>query len=122
MPYTPINDGDSGLTARTNLNGMLQELYESIPVVARLKNILVNTNQVIAPNTKVVSIDVAGIAGAPVLRIGLTPNGTDFLEDTPIGNLYPVVPDYWSQNGDTIYYTISGGTVNIRIGLILNFF
>lgn len=122
MPYTPINDGDSGLTVRTNLNSMLQELYNNLPSVIAIKNANVNTNQVIAANSKVTTIDLAGVGGAPTVRIGLTPNGQEILPDTQIGNLQPVVPDYYSANGDTLYFTISGGVVNIRIGLILNYF
>jgi hypothetical protein len=112
----------SGQAALDVINNNFTELYNSIPVVLRLKNVLANTQQAIAANTKIVTIDIAGIAGAPTMRIGLTPNGTEIMDDTPIGNLVPVVPDYYAADASILYFTIAGGTVNIRIGLILNFF
>lgn len=115
----------NGQQASDIINGNFSELYASLPVPIRLKNVNVNTNQLIAANTKIVAIDISGTAGAPVLRVGLTPNGTELLPDTPIGNTYPLEPNYYSAAGDTLYFTISGpagSTVSIRITQILNFY
>jgi hypothetical protein len=117
-----INDGDSGLTTRNNLNNMFTELYANIAQPLRLPGISGNTNQAMAADTFIKAISVSGIAGAPILRIGITPNGTELLPDTAIGNSLPIDTEYYFQNAGTLYFTLSGGTINVRIDYIPGYY
>lgn len=119
-----INNGDSGLTVRTALNSMTQELYDSITVPIRMKNIQANAMQAIAADTQVLKVSVVGTAGAPTIRIGTTPNGTEILPDTAIGAQFPpiIAEQYFGAAGN-VYITFSAaGTILVRIDVILNYY
>lgn len=115
-------DVTNGEQAADIINGNFTELYNSLTVPIKLKNVQANTQQAIAANTKVLTIDISGTAGSPTLRIGTTPNGIEIMDDTEIGNSQPVNVDLYFPDAGTIYFTLSGGTVSIRIAVILNFF
>lgn len=117
-----INNLESGLLVRNALNAMFTELYSNIAQPIRKPGIAGNTTQDMAADTYVSDIAVSGIAGAPILRIGITPNGQELLPDTAVGNSLPVQTDYYFQNAGTLYFTLSGGTINIRIDYIPNYY
>jgi hypothetical protein len=114
--------GDAALLV---INGNFTELYNNLPQVYKLPGISVNTQQAIAANTMVKNISISGTAGAPVLRIGITPNGEQILPDTPIGNSLPDTVMQYYQDAGFVYFTISGpagSTVSIRIEYQENYY
>lgn len=124
MPRIPINNGDSGLTVRNAINSMTQELYASLTVPIRMKNVQANAAQAIPADSQVMKISVVGTAGAPTIRIGITPNGQELLPDTAIGAQFPpiITEEYFPADGN-IYITFSNaGTILVRIDAILNYY
>lgn len=122
MGQTTINDGDSGLVVRTALNTMFGELYSALIVPTKIEGITGNTSQSIAANSYIDYLAITATAGSPTIRIGTTPNGTEICPDIEPGNFSSItVQEYFSTNS-TLYITLSGGTVNLRIGLLNNFF
>lgn len=124
MGRIAINNGDSGLVVRNAINGMTQELYDSLTVPIRMKNVQANAMQAIAADTQVLKISVVGTAGAPIIRIGITPNGQELLPDTAIGAQFPpiITEQYFAAAGN-IYITFSqAGTILVRIDAILNYY
>lgn len=112
----------TGQAALTVINGNFTELYENLPQVAKLPGISINTTQAFDADTMVTFIALSGTAGAPVVRIGLTPNGQELLPDTAIGNSQPVnVGQYFPAAGN-IYFTVTLGTVSIRIEYTENYY
>lgn len=112
----------TGQAALNVINGNFTELYGNLQPPVKLLGVNANTQQAIPAGAKVVGISISGTAGAPVLRIGITANGTEILPDTSIGNSQDVQPDEYFQNAGNLYFTLSGGTVNIRIDIIPNFY
>lgn len=111
-----------GTDAAAIINGNFSELYGALQPPVKLNGVNVNTQQPLLANSKVIEIDMSGTAGAPLVRIGLTPNGQEILPDTLIGNSQPVEPGYYSQNGDTLYFTVTGGTISVRMVIINNYY
>lgn len=120
-----ITEDMRGDTALLVINGNFTELYDNLPTVYKLPGIQVNTQQAIAANVMVKNIDLSGTAGAPVMRIGTTPNGEQILPDSPIGNSFPVEAMQYFDAAGIIYFTISGpagSTVSIRIEYQANYY
>lgn len=112
----------TGQAALNVLNSNFTELYSNLPQVLKLPGVSVNTAQAINADTMVTLIAMSGTAGAPIVRIGLTPNGTEILPDTAIGNSQPdIVTQYFPAAG-TLYFTVSGGTISIRIEFTPNYY
>lgn len=105
----------TGEAALEVINGNFTELYENLPTTYKLPGIAVNTQQAIDANTMIKEISLSGTAGAPVVRIGTTPNGEDILPDTQVGNSLPILQRVYFPNAGNLYFTISDGTVSIRI-------
>lgn len=100
------------------INGNFSELYGNLPETYKLPGTLVNTQQAIVANTMVKNISLSGTAGAPIMRIGITPNGEELLPDSPIGNSFPVNAMQYFPDDGFLYFTISGpagSAVSIRI-------
>lgn len=104
-----------GEDALTVLNSNFTELYASIVAPWKLPGVSANTMQAVASDTMVTNISISGTAGAPVMRIGITPNGTEIMPDVSIGNSQLITADEYFQGAGNLYFTVSGGTVNIRI-------
>lgn len=124
MARIVINNGEDGLDVRNAINSMTQELYDSITVPIRMKNVQANAIQAIAGDTWVDKISVVGVAGAPVIRIGIIPNGQEILPDSPIGANFPPITaqQYFAADGN-IYITFSAaGTILVRMDVILNYY
>lgn len=123
MSQTIINNGDSGLTVRENLNNMFTELYGAFTIPIKLEGITGNAQQAIAANTWVEQLSVITTAGSPTIRIGTTPNGTDILEDTTSATVATASIKQYFGSATTFYITMTGtGTVNIRIDILTNYF
>lgn len=61
------------------------------------------------------------ISGSPTIKVGSAPNGNDILDVTNIGILLPFEMNEYCENQTTFYFTISGGTINIRIDFQVNY-
>lgn len=122
MAQQTINNGDTGLAVRTALNGMFGELYGALVIPLKLTGVNANTNQDIPDNTFLQDIFISATVGTPTLRIGTTPNGTDIMPDTAPGSFSQVSVQQYIATATTLYITISGGTVNIRFGVLNNFY
>jgi hypothetical protein len=124
MAQVTINDGDTGLNVRNALNGMFTELYGNITQPLKFKGQAANFSTTIPANTFVSALFVALAAGGPVtVRIGLTPNGTEISGDiSPDGTGLEVGANQNFPVDTLLYFTITGGMVNIRINVIPNFY
>jgi hypothetical protein len=122
MAKITINNGDSGLVVRNALNNMFTELYSAITSPLKLNNISVNTEQVILANSYIGDIYITKKTGTPTIRIGTTPNGQDVVPEVSPGTLSQVTYQDYVSADTTLYITITGGAVDIRIGVLYNFF
>lgn len=122
MSQQIVNNGEAGVDARTAINSNFTELYSSLVLPLKLAGVNANTSQPIAANTFVQDIFISASAGTPLLRIGTTPNGTDIMPDTTPGSFAQVSVQEYFASLTTLYITISGGTVNIRINVLNNFY
>ena len=124
MSQVIINNGDSGLITRENLNNMFTELYGALLVPIKLEGVTGGTTQAIAANTFVQQISLITVSGSPTIRIGTTPNGTDILPDTTSATISLTTLQQYFASAKTFYITMSSGsgTVNIRMDVIENYF
>lgn len=122
MSQTFINNNDPGLDVRNTLNFMFTEIYASIIVPIKIPGVNLNTVQTIPFNTWLNQIIVATTAGGPTLRIGTTANGTELCDDTLVGAYFRIPAGLYFPNNQDIYFTISGGVINVRIDVIPNYF
>jgi len=74
-----------------------------------------NITQAISANTWIDKISIFQAGGAPVVRIGTTPNGEDVMTDATVTTYAQVKPEVYTLAGNTLYFTINGGSVDIRI-------
>lgn len=112
----------TGQDALNVINGNFTELYANLPQVTKLPGVIANTIQAIDADTMVSLIAMSGTAGAPIVRIGITPNGTEILPDTAIGNNQPVDANQYFPAAGSIYFTVAGGTISIRIEYTENYY
>lgn len=122
MAQVTINNNDSGLTVRNALNGMFTEIYSTIIVPIKLAGVNVNTIQAILANTFVNKISMSKTAGNPLVRIGSAPNGEQYFAETLIGGFNEALLDAYFAGNTNLYITVSGGTINMRIDVIPNFY
>jgi hypothetical protein len=109
-----INNGDSGLDVRNALNSMFYELYANTIVPVKFLNQTGAFTQVIPANTWVERIIVLPQSGTPTIEIGTTLDGSDVLSPTLIGNSLPLMIQEYFTNETVLYFTVSGGNVNLR--------
>lgn len=125
MAQIPIINGQSGLVVRTSLNTMLTELYGSIITAFKVPGQNATFQLVIPGNTKVHTIDVALANGSDhgLVRIGSTPNGTQYTEDIdPDGKGREVSIEEYFPVQTILYITIATATYNFRINQEENFY
>jgi len=124
MPFQTIQNGESGLNVRNALNGMLQELYNSIATPVKLPGENVNFTQVFPANTKLQQVSMVALEGTPTIRVGTTPNGHDLVEDTVVDQSNDYVLQYYCKQATTVYFTfVQGpGTISARVDVINNYY
>lgn len=125
MAQQIITLGERGDAALSAINGNFTELYSTITQPLKFKLQAANFQPTIPANTYVDAIFVALANGSDpaTVRIGTTPNGTELSEDfTPDGTGQEVDIKENFPVDTIIYFTISGGTVNIRVNIIPNFY
>jgi hypothetical protein len=122
MAQIPINNGQTGLVVRNALNDMFTEIYDSISSPLRLNGINSNTQKLIPANTFLQGIYIRATEGAPTLRIGTTPNGQEICPDVQPGDFLSVLVQQYVNGGLSLYFTLSGGRINVRFDAIQKFF
>jgi len=124
MSQIIINNGDSGLTVRNNLNSMFTELYGALIVPLKIPGINANYTQSIPANTYISKISLTATGGTPLVRIGTYPNGNDLMDDTIIGNSQIVNPGLYCGTVTPIYITISGpgAVISARFDVSYNYY
>ena len=119
---TIINNGDSGLNSRNAINANFTEIYGALVIPTRIQNVNSNTQFAVIANTFIEYIAFSTISGNPVVRVGTTPNGFEISSDINPGNFNLISLQQYFQVSTILYFTISGGAVNARVGLINNFY
>lgn len=86
----------------------------------KLQNKSTNTSCTVDANTYIKGILAVQNSGTPTLKIGKTPNGEEVMPQTNIvGSMpFPYVEHLTSQT--TLYLTISGGNISVRIDISTN--
>lgn len=125
MGQITINNGDSGLVVRNALNGMFTELYGSIVTAIKIPGQNVTFMYSVPGNTFIHDIFIALANGSDpaTVRLGSTPNGTEYTEDIEpsAAGLQVSLQQYFGVQ-TPVYITISGGTLNFRINQEANFY
>jgi hypothetical protein len=122
MAQQQINNGESGLSVRDKLNGMFNELYTSLILPMKYTGVSNNTILALPANSYVKAIFLSKIDDAPIVRLGTTPNGQDLMPDTYIDDFNQVTVEQYFANPSSLYITISGGEMNIRVDILYNFY
>lgn len=122
MAQQILNNGEGGLVIRNKLNGMFNELYGAIILPLRISNVNSNTQQTIAGNAYLQAIYITATDNNPTIRIGLTPNGQEVLEDIQPGSFIQLNVEQYFSEATQLYISISGGTLNIRFAIINDFY
>jgi hypothetical protein len=87
----------------------------------KLYNQTLGFSQAIGANSMVTGLFFTIVSGTPSVAVGTTVGGTDILESTLItGDMSVAIQQYFAANG-YIYFTSSGGNVDVRIDLISDF-
>ena len=113
---TTPNDGtgDTAYAMSGKINDNFNELYTALNPPIVLSNKTGSVSQVIANKTSVSKMYFSRVSGAPSVICGTTPGGTDVFEAiTDFSS--PILVDRYFATSVTIYFTISGGNVNIQI-------
>ena len=123
MAQQVLTIGESGLNALNAINSNFTELYGVIILPIKLPGVAANTTQDIPANSFINDVFLFPASGTPTVRIGTAPNGTDLMPDTVINSFSQATIQQYFANDTTIYITITGGgSVNIRINIIYNFY
>jgi hypothetical protein len=123
MARVNIDNGESGLNVRNALNNMFTELYGSITVPVKIPGISANSTYIVPADSFVGVISATTASGTPTLRIGTTPNGQEIMADQLVGTLAQAMPNEYFAADTILYFTITGGgTVNIRMDILNDYF
>jgi hypothetical protein len=79
-----------------------------------------NYTQAIQANSFIKNIYLKAVSGTPIVYIGISPGSNDVLESQTV-TFQPINTDQYFANAGNLYFTVTGGTINIRIELIPNF-
>jgi len=121
MARTIINNGDSGLTVRNALNSMTSDLYAGVIMPLKYANQSSNFTASIAADTWVEQIFVTPQSGVPDIKIGTSLGGNEILDTSLVSSYLPIPTQQYFPSATTLYFTPSGGAVNVRIDLITSY-
>jgi len=121
--YVPIN-----LPDMSSPTGFKTWLIKSTDLVAgagavplKLQNLSINTSQMLPADSWIEKFSITPVSGSPVIKIGLTSNGSEILDSTTVSELIPLIYQQYIASDTTFYFSISGGVVNIRIDFQINY-
>ena len=118
---TTINNGDSGLIIRGQLNSMFTELYGSIPIPIKLSGVSSNITQAIAANSFIDSIIIKVTSGTPTINLGTSSGGGDLIITSLVSGTNEYIIGQQLDSSATLYINVSGGTVSVRINLTTSY-
>jgi len=112
--FGPVNAAISAL--QTAVNAGVQTDYETGQSS--------NFTKVFAAFTKIESIDFRHISASPLVKIGTTPGGDEILPELPVpsGEHLNNYLGKSYESGQTIYISISGGSVDVAFNYRSNYF
>lgn len=117
---------------RITLTNLIKGVTDAIAAITAILNAgtltIKHTNQTgdftqaIAINTKLESIDFKYLSGSLTISVGTTPAGTEIINSLTLtsesaSNLLDLIFD----SAETLYFTISGGAVDVIINYRLNY-
>jgi hypothetical protein len=121
-----FTNGETGDQVRAVIDANFGELYAGASLPIKIENTGANQTVSIAANTYIESIALGFVSGSPTISIGTTPGGTDILNAQELNNTtnwsYIVQQQKPSASSYSLYFTISGGNVNIRVNQSINYF
>jgi len=120
---TVINNGDSGLLVRNELNAMFAELYGAIQLPIKIAGLTGNYTQAIPANSFLLSGAAKLVSGSVSIKMGTTAGGDDLFPLTALSSsLVPAVFQQYFASAGNIYITFTGtGSINIRFDVISNY-
>lgn len=127
---TAFDDNDylGGYRGAANIKVSKQQITTAVlgalPSFEVLKNTAksVNFTQSMLANCRVISIDFKVTAGTPTIKVGTTSGGEEILfSETLSANAMRSVAEFFAGAG-TMYFTVSGGTVDVNILVIKSYF
>lgn len=127
---TTFDDNDflGGYRGAANIRVSKQQITTAVlgvlPSFEVLKNTAKSANftQSILANCRVLSIDFKVTAGTPLIKVGTTSGGEELIfSETLTANAMRPVAEFFASAG-TMYFTISGGTVDVNILVIKSYF
>ena len=72
-------------------------------------------------NTFLSTLSIISVSGSPSLKIGTAPNGNDVLDTISISGFQYIKLEMFFETTTVLYFTLSGGVINLRIDLIVNY-
>ena len=113
--------GDPAYIFTNKINQMFAELYGvfNLPIKITGQSGIFTVN--ISANTWVEKIVIWTQTGTPDITIGTTSGGNDICDTTQISTYLPILVQQYFNNATTLYFTNSGGNINLRIDQINNF-
>jgi hypothetical protein len=122
MSQQPINrgslpndgTGDTAYVMSGQVNANFAELYASLSPPIILSNRTGNISQALVAKTNISKMYFGVVSGTPSLKIGTVPNGNDVL---PLSSDFsePFLIEQFFSSATTLYFTITGGNINIQI-------
>jgi hypothetical protein len=113
---TSQNDGtgDTAYIMSGKVNAMMGELYASLTPPIILSNRTGNISQAILAKTNISKMYFGVASGTPSLKVGTAPNGFDIF-DVISCPTEPMLVELFFPSATTLYFTITGGNINIQI-------
>jgi hypothetical protein len=106
--------GDTAYIMSGKVNANFAELYASLSPPIILSNQSGNISQAIVAKTNISKIYFGVASGSPSLKVGTVPNGNQIF-DVMACPTEPVIIEQFFSSSATLYFTITGGNINIQI-------
>lgn len=80
-----------------------------------------NVSQAIPSNSWIDKITLFFRAGAPIVRVGSSPNGEQYMVETNVSDYAIIYPEHYAGADETVYFTINNGNIDVRIDYKSNY-
>lgn len=109
--------GDTAYVFTGKAESNFNELYAAIPTLTVLVNQTGSFSQGIAVKTWLEKLVIVPQVGTPSIKIGTTSGANDILDTTLVGDFLPVFIQQYYAAGTTLFFTVTGGNVNINFDI-----
>ena len=110
--------GDTAYVAFGKVNANFTELYNATSIPVLLSNQTGAITKAISAKTNVKRIFIGIQSGNPSIKCGTTVGGNDVFDTIAYGSMpIGLILEKFYPTSGTLYFTISGGNVNIQIDL-----